>query len=246
MCGVVHDSFGHHVQTCKQASGTVRAWNHAHTSVVRFFQAIAEQAGFRVSKWENQVDTHSDGGKKGDLQIRDWTIGRATSLVADVTVTHPRTGVSGTSVPLGSWKKTAVRDAENGKVRKHRKGYALGTITGEPTAFVPLVCSTYGGLSSDSLRLLYLLVVKHLCVQERAEPQLSEQESNAFRGFLFSRSRLMLGCMIAKAGAARNMADVSTPLPQNYIRRWTTPVSCLVSEVDCLYQTAGSGGQSGG
>ena len=111
---------------------------------------------------------------------------------------------------------------------------------------MPSTLYSTGGLNSDSLRLLYLLVVKTLCVQERAEPQLSEQESNASQGFLFSRARLMLGCMIAKAGAARNMADVSTPLPQNYVRRWTTPVSCLVSEVDCLYQTAGTRGQSGG
>ena len=56
----------------------------------------------------------------------------------------------------------------------------------------------------------------------------------------------MLGCMIAKAGAARNMADVTATLPKHYFcSQGAIPPSCLLSDVDCLYQSVGAVGAGG-
>jgi hypothetical protein len=209
----------------------------AHNSLVRFFQALLQQADLRPSVTESQVDPHSDSGTRGDIKF-SYPIRRAPDLVVDVAITHPRRGVAEADGCIGSWKKQAVQAIERSKLSKHRLGYAAADIS-----FVPLACSTYGAISPDTLRLLYLIVVKHLCVQERAEPQLIDRASVLRRGFLFSRARLMLGCMLAKAGAMRNLADGSVALPKLvFCRPGTVPVSCLLSDADVLYQAVGPRG----
>ena len=119
------------------------------------------------------------------------------------------------------------------------KGYTA--INDNPVAFIRVAMSTYGAITDDTLRMLYLITVNTLCVQERAEPSQTDQESNTRRGVLFNRAKLAMRCMIAKAGAMRNIAEASAGLlGASWNRNNNIPRSPLCSDCDVLYHQVGA------
>ena len=188
---------------------------------------------------DSQIAKHPNDNKHGDIELA-WKIGRQDRTVADVTITHPRHGFAtdDPSIQVGTWKRGALKAAENGKINKHKEAY--NTIDNNPTAFIPIVMSTYGAITEDTLRTLYLITVNTLCIQECAEPSQTEQESNTRRGFLFNRAKLAMGCMIAKAGAMRNIAEANAVLlGTSWSRNGSIPSSPLCSDCDTLYHQVG-------
>ncbi len=136
--------------------------------------------------------------------------------VLDFTLTHPRTG-SSNKHPIGSWKPEALTTANNKKMKKHVIPYEQAHH-----AFLSLTADTYGKISDDFVRFLWMMAntastnSRLSQPSPNSEPPLSQDSFTKLRGSFFSRFRVQIAAAIAKAAAA--LQDRHSPLLRNVSR----------------------------
>ena len=221
-CGQQQDDTGHHRATCPKATSV--AWKRGHAHVVEALASVLDTAGMLHTSKEAEIPTHADSGKKGDLLVQ-CQVGPFEKLVLDFSLTHPRSGRSRLH-PIGQWKPDAVAHTARRKDAKHAIQY-------EQTqhAFLSLTADTYGKLSEDFVRFIWMVANTAASANSRPSqpesdntpPSSSQLDTFALtRGSYFSRMRVQIGAAIAKAAAVRFLADNTTdslPLPTHWDRR---------------------------
>lgn len=208
-CGQPQDDSGHHHATCPKAAS--RAWKRGHDHVVDALSSMLQTADLPHTSKEAQIPTHADSGKKGDILVQ-CKIGHFEDLVLDFSLTHPRTG-SSKILPIGAWKPDALAHAARLKDRKHAIAYENTNH-----AFLSLTADTYGKISEDFVRFLWMMANSAAVANSRLSQPPSDASSSvstpvqldtfaALRGSFFSRMRVQLGAAIAKAAAVRFITD---------------------------------------
>ena len=168
--------------------------------------ATLEMSGLPYTTREANIPHHADSTKRGDILVQ-CKLGRFEDLVLDFSLTHPRSGTSKLH-PIGAWKPDALGHTLKNKDRKHAISYEQGNH-----AFLSLVADTYGKLSDDFVRFIWMVANAASTNSRLSQPpsdQASTEPSDSFavcRGAFFSRMRVQLGAAIAKAAAARFVTD---------------------------------------
>jgi hypothetical protein len=204
-CGKQVDRGGHHLMTCNKMA----AYNAAHSLVQDAFSGFAHISNVtKVASTRKAGLPHEKlvGGRKSDLAVtvynpptsnpRLHARAGVSALCIDVTVTHPCTG-KGILEPN---KLVDVGKAKNFKHGGWHKTRGFG--------FVPVVCSTLGGVQNDTYRVLSLLSRLRAEAQDVAAraaaagaaggiPKSVEQR----QGLIFARQRsvLLLTCLRGSA-----------------------------------------------
>ena len=183
--------------------------------------SVLDAAGIPFTAREAQIPRHIDSAKRGDILVQ-CKVAPFPDLVLDFSLTHPRTGASNLH-PIGSWKPDALANADKAKSRKHAVSYEQSNH-----AFLSLTADTYGKVSDDFVRFLWL-VANTASTNSRLSQSPSEhgcsQSQDSFatlRGSFFSRIRVQVGAALAKAAAARfvpDSADDGLPLPVLWDRK---------------------------
>ncbi len=214
-CGAQQDVTGHHRATCsKRASNS---WKRGHTHVIDALGAILDLSGMPSTTKEAQIPRHLDTAKHGDILVQ-CPVGHFPDLVLDFSLIHPRTG-SSARLPTGTWKPQALANAthDNHKTAKHAISYEQTNH-----AFLSLIANTYGQISNDFVRFLWVVATAASTNFRLSQPHSqdgSSQSQDLFtkqRGSVFSRIRVQIGAAIAKVAAARfvpDSADDGLPLP---------------------------------
>jgi hypothetical protein len=162
-CGMPVDPGGHHFMTCKQRA----AFYASHTLLQATISAISSIPGSTVSKSTRRQGLPHEkpvGGKKGDLCITVVHAPTAAGArlhsrvamgghVLDANVTHPCDG-------KGILKHDALGASAKAKNTKHAEWLKLRGYE-----FTPIVCSTLGAVTDDSLRFTLM------CAWLRADAQ---------------------------------------------------------------------------
>ena len=108
--------------------------------------------------------------------------------------------------PAGVWKPVydGVEASANAKRNKHDAAYANLGYT-----FVPLAADTYGDLSEDFVRFIWLVATIAVTNSRQSQPQVEDDESQKVdddfqrvRGLLFTRMKSRIGIALAKAATA--------------------------------------------
>ncbi len=137
----------------------------------------------------------------------DCKVAPFSDLVLDFTLTHPRTG-SSNKYPIGSWKPDALGMANSKETKKHALSYEQAQH-----AFLSLTADTYGKISDDFVRFLWMMATAASTnfrlsqPSPNSEPSLSQDTFTKLRGSLYSRFRVQIAAAIAKAAAARFVPD---------------------------------------
>jgi hypothetical protein len=98
--------------------------------------------------------------------------------------------------------------ANNKKIKKHALPYEQAQH-----AFLSLIADTYGKISDDFVRFLWMMAnaastnFRLSQPSPNSEPSLSQDTFTKLRGSLFSRFRVQIAAAIAKAAAARFVPD---------------------------------------
>jgi len=219
-CGEPQDTTGHHRATCKKTAS--RAWTRGHDHVIEAIAAMLAISGLPYTTREAQIPRHSDSAKRGDIDV-NCTIGHFEKLVLDFSLVHPRNGAS-QKYPAGRWKPDSVAQASTRKNAKHAIPYEQGNL-----AFLSLTADTYGKLSDDFIRFIWMLANQASTNSRLSQPQSSgaspdPHEFVTQRGSYFSRMRVQLGAALAKAAAVRFVRDgVDDGLPVHV--HWDNPVA---------------------
>ena len=203
-CGKQQDDTGHHRATC--ASRATKAWKRGHSHVVEALGNMLGIAAIGSTTKDGQIPRHVDSDRHGDILV-DCKVAPFSDLVLDFTLTHPRTG-SSNKYPIGSWKPDALGTANNKKIKKHALSYEQAQH-----AFLSLTADTYGKISDDFVRFLWMMAnaastnFRLSQPSPNSEPSLSQDTFTKLRGSLFSRFRVQIAAAIAKAAAARFVPD---------------------------------------
>ena len=223
-CLSCHQNFGRfsdHALTCKHAimlddnshheENMTVAWTRAHDYVVDalgwcmldtllpFSTKFSGIPKYKSEKKKSEKDKNKENSL-GDVWIGE-KIGGFEGLVGDFTMCHPRFG-SSQAHKEGEWRLDAMDLAIKGKNNKHLKGYNI-----KNRAFVALVSDTYGVLSDDLVRFLWLLA--HRAAEKSDHdhgPMLGVDSNIGFvrrRSAKYARVCTYMGVAIAKAVVAR-------------------------------------------
>jgi hypothetical protein len=156
-----------------------------------------------------------DSAKCSDILVQ-CKVAHFEDLVLDFSLTHPRSG-SSTLHPVGPWKPDALANLTQSKNRKHAIPHEQANH-----AFLSLTADTYGKLSDDFVRFLWMLANSASTNSRFSQPSsqdFADSSPDSFAaqvGSSFSRIRVRVGAAVAKAAAARFMpdsADDSLPVP---------------------------------
>jgi hypothetical protein len=203
-CGQTQDESGHHRATCSKAAS--KAWTRGHNHVVEAIAAILDTSGLPYTTKEASIPRHADSSKRGDILVQ-CKLGRFEDLVLDFSLTHPRSGASKLH-PIGDWKPDALDRTRKAKDKKHAISYEQGNH-----AFLSLVADTYGKISDDFVRFVWMVATAASTNSRLSQPPSDgapAESPDSFavrRGAFFSRMRVQLGAAIAKAAAARFITD---------------------------------------
>jgi hypothetical protein len=167
-----------------------------------------------------------DPAKCGDILVQ-CKVAHFEDLVLDFSLTHPRTG-SSTLHPVGSWKPDALANLTQSKTRKH----AIIPYEQANHAFLSLTADTYGKLSDDFVRCLWMLATSASTNSRLSQPSsqdFADPSPDSFAaqvGSSFSRIRVRVEAAVAKAAAARFMPDSADDgLPSLFFRTSQQPLN---------------------
>jgi len=204
-CGQIQDESGHHRATCSKAAS--RAWTRGHNYVVETIAAILDTSGLPYTTRESSIPRHADCAKRGDVLVQ-CKLGCFQDLVLDFSLTHQRSGASKIH-PIGDWKPDALKLALKHKDKKHGISYEQGNH-----AFLSLVADTYGKISDDFVRFIWMVAnaasTNSRLSQPPSDATPADSPDSSFavqRGAFFSRMRVQIGTALAKAAAARFITD---------------------------------------
>ena len=154
----VVDTHGDHIRTCKKHTGSTK---NAHETILDALEKICQDAGLSTQH-HNIPSVRKPNGKtgRGDLVIKDDSLGGDRHVIVDVACTHEFCGNHFTDVGrngqlLDPDVNKLLETAARTKVARYRDGYAHRP--GTTYAFLPCVMSTSGRIHGEFLRLLYIL-----------------------------------------------------------------------------------------
>jgi hypothetical protein len=107
-------------------------------------------SGMPFATKQAQIPRHWDSAKCGDILVQ-CKVAHFEDLVLDFSVTHPRSG-SSTLHPVGSWKLMLSPISLSLKTENAAIPYEQANH-----AFLSLTADTYGKLSDDFVRFLWML-----------------------------------------------------------------------------------------
>lgn len=225
-CHSLYGRFGHHALTCKHAimrddnanhqEHFTVAWDRAHNNVVDALGWCLLDTMCNFSTKPSGIPKHDPKKSKsdrikenslGDVFIQE-KFGAFNGLVADFNMCHPRFGSSQVRGE-GEWRCNAMQTAIKAKNDKH-----LSEYNKQNRAFVALVADTYGVLSDDLVRFLWLIAHK---AAEKSEQELGPVPGvDSDKGFVRRRSAkyaricAYIGVAVAKSVVARIIHNSTT------------------------------------
>ena len=199
------DSEGHHQLCCKQRTNNTSARVGAHNLVASVISNCAWRAGLKSSADANSIPALKEGSQeKGDLKIeyripnprpRDTRGTFTVGFIGDTAIVHPRIGASSDPSQLGKWVPERLKSRAAKKTKKY------SAYSEQNWVFLPLITSTYCGLSDTTLRLLYFLA--ELETDHAMHYECLGDNPNRVFHLLASRSRSRVACAVAVGTAMR-------------------------------------------
>ena len=171
-CSGYSDEFGNHEVTCRllNCEGTA-IWKRSHDYVLRVLDFLTGYTDIQATFDEKRVPRQRDG-PIGDAWM-DVKVGACKALILDFVMTHPKRGSDGQGGRQGEWVRVDDLDSVlHSKQQKH------ATYRQMQIEYATLAATTYGKLSEDFVRLLWIMVSRSSRDWEETEPVQFDEEAH--------------------------------------------------------------------